>query len=104
MQKDCLNDPRRQLRTAVVSRIHSLDHVLSHPWYYRWIKQANLQDYPAGPPVVKGPAKSGLGDNLEQPQLVWVRYFGKTIICITEFSKWLALSITEPRKGSLHLQ
>ena len=57
----------------MVCTIHSLDHVLSHPWYYRWIKQANLQDYPVGPSVVKGvpmAARSGLGDNLEKPQLV----------------------------------
>ena len=89
MQKDCLNDPIRQLRTAVVSTIDSLDHVLSHPWYYRWIKQANLQDYPAGPSVVKRlpmAAKGGLRDNLEKPQLVWVRDFDKTIICMTELS------------------
>ena len=89
MQKDCLNDSRRQLHTAMVCIIHSLDHVLSHPWYYRWIKQANLQDYPAGPSVIKGipmAAKSDLGDNVEKPQLVWVRDFGKTIICMTELS------------------
>ena len=79
MQKDCLNDPRKQLCTAVVSTIHSLDHVLSHPWY-RCIKQANLQHYPVGQSVVKVvpmAAKSGLGDNLEKPHLVWVRDFGK---------------------------
>ena len=51
----------------MVCTIHALDQVLSHPWYYRWDKQANLQDYPGGLPVVRGlpmAAMSGWRDNL----------------------------------------
>ena len=94
----------------MVCTIHYLDHEISHPWYYRSVKQANLQDYPAGLSVVKGlpmAAISGLGVNLEKPHLVWMMHYGITIICMTGFSKWLALSITEQsigRKGFLHLQ
>ena len=48
----------------MVCTFHALDHVISHPWYYRWVKQANLQDYPVELSVVKGlpmAAISGLG-------------------------------------------
>ena len=55
MQKGCLNDLRRKLRTVVVSTIRDLDQVLrKSSMVLQMRQQGNLQDYPGGASVVRG--------------------------------------------------